>query len=116
MDLSQQKEQFSNTYVRAVVSAAGYSVYKPSVDDENDLRMEDFAIPRILIVVLVPNLLADWLQQSETELCMKHCGYWLSLRGMPDTRNTNHEIQIMLPFVYLETIYSQYQHYNPSCS
>ena len=149
MDLSQQKEQFSNTYVRAVASAAGYSVYKPSVDDEsvdlgiaakgrtgivrsprlelqlkctsvaalddcfvryplklknyNDLRMEDFAIPRILIVVLVPNLLADWLQQSETELCMKHCGYWLSLRGMPDTRNTNN-VTVRLPRNHLFTV------------
>ncbi|WP_242037834.1 DUF4365 domain-containing protein [Tolypothrix sp. FACHB-123] len=35
MDVNQQKEQFSNAYVRAVASIAGYSVYRPEVDDDN---------------------------------------------------------------------------------
>ncbi|MEP6520041.1 DUF4365 domain-containing protein [Microcoleus vaginatus] len=98
MDINQQKEQFSNVYLQAVTTVAGYSVYKPSVDDDsvdwgvcakggtgpiraprlelqlkstssdiqddnsicyplklknyNDLRMDNFALPRILVVVL----------------------------------------------------------------
>lgn len=105
MDISQQKEQFSNTYVRAIVSVAGYSTYRPEVDDDsvdigiaarggkgviisprlelqlkctqrdilydssvryqlnlknyNDLRVNAL-VPRILVVVLVPENLADW--------------------------------------------------------
>ena len=35
MDLSQQKEQFSIAYIRAVVSVAGYAVYRPEVDDDS---------------------------------------------------------------------------------
>ncbi len=35
MDPSQQKEQFSNAYLRAIAAAAGYNVYKPEVDDES---------------------------------------------------------------------------------
>lgn len=134
MDINQQKEQFSNTYLQAVVTVAGYSLYKPSVDDDSidwgitakggagriraprlelqlkstsrdildnkgiryplklknyeDLIWTDFAIPRILVVILIPENNLDWLKQSEEELCLRHCGYWLSLRGMPSTTNT----------------------------
>ena len=135
MEISQQKEQFSNAYLQAVTSVAGYSLYRPTVDDDsvdwgiaakgiigriraprlelqlkstsrdvmkdnvisyplklknyNDLRMIDFVIPRILIVVSLPDNLDEWVQQSEQELCMRYCGYWLSLRGMLETQNTS---------------------------
>ncbi len=35
MDIRQQKEQFSNTYLQAITTVAGYSLYKPSVDDDS---------------------------------------------------------------------------------
>ncbi len=35
MDHSQRKEQFSHAYVRAVASVAGFSVYRPDVDDDS---------------------------------------------------------------------------------
>ena len=141
MDISQQKEQFSNAYIRAIASVAGCSLYKPDVDDDSvdigiasrggtgpilsprlelqlkctsrdileesyiryplklknydDLRINTL-VPRILVVVVVPKNLTDWLQQSEDELCMKHCGYWISLRGMPTTANTTN-VTIELP-------------------
>jgi hypothetical protein len=44
-------------------------------------------VPRILVVVRVPEKLDDWLLQSEQELSLRHCGYWMSLRGMPDSTN-----------------------------
>jgi hypothetical protein len=62
----------------------------------NDLKMTDFAIPRILIVVLIPDNLANWLKQLEEELCLRHCGYWVSLRGLPETQNTDN-VTITLP-------------------
>lgn len=142
MDINQQKEQFSNVYLQAVTTVAGYSVYKPSVDDDSvdwgvaakgatgpiraprlelqlkstssdiqddksiryrlklknydDLRMDDFAIPRILVVVLIPKTPEDWLTQSETKLCIRGCGYWISLRGMPETPNTN-SVNVTIP-------------------
>jgi hypothetical protein len=142
VDINQQKEQFSNVYLQAVTTVAGYSVYKPSVDDDSvdwgvaakgatgpiraprlelqlkstssdiqddksiryrlklknydDLRMDDFAIPRILVVVLIPKTPEDWLTQSETKLCIRGCGYWISLRGMPETPNTN-SVNVTIP-------------------
>ncbi len=35
MDINQQKEQFSNIYLQAVTTVAGYSLYKPFVDDDS---------------------------------------------------------------------------------
>jgi hypothetical protein len=35
MDISQRKEQFSIAYVRAVASAAGFSISTPGVDDDS---------------------------------------------------------------------------------
>jgi len=142
MDINQQKEQFSNTYLQAVTTVAGYSLYKPSVDDDSvdwgiaakggtgrvraprlelqlkstsrdvqdnnsiryplklknydDLRMDNFAIPRILVVVLIPEKTADWLTQSDEKLCMRYCGYWTSLAGMPETSNTTN-VTVTLP-------------------
>lgn len=142
MHLSQQKEQFSGAYLRAVASAAGYTLYKPEVDDDsidwgiaargaegtprrphlemqlkcsardilhethvhfplevknyNDLRDPEVWVPRILMVVLVPDQTADWLQQTETEMVMRHCGYWVSLCGEPATTNTE-TITVRLP-------------------
>jgi len=35
MDINNQKEQFGIAYVRAIASVAGYSCYKPEVDDNS---------------------------------------------------------------------------------
>ena len=43
--------------------------------------------PLLLVVVLVPPNVEDWLQQTETELCLKRCAYWVSLRGQPQSTN-----------------------------
>lgn len=58
------------------------------VNNYNDLREVDLTVSRILVVVLVPPEITEWLSQSENELALKRCGYWVSLRGSPDTPNT----------------------------
>ena len=35
VEINQRKEQFSNAYLQAVASTAGYSLYKPVVDDDS---------------------------------------------------------------------------------
>ena len=61
--------------------------YSVKLKNYNDLRDESVMIPRILIVVLVPDSLLDWVNHSETELSLRRCGYWLSLRGMTTSAN-----------------------------
>jgi hypothetical protein len=53
----------------------------------NELRLKRVMVPRILVVVFVPTELNDWLKHSETELAMRRCAYWFSLRGMPVSTN-----------------------------
>jgi hypothetical protein len=142
MDINQQKEQFSNAYLRAVASVAGYTCYKPEPDTDSvdwgiaavggkgttrsprvemqlkctgrsvmdvecvrfplkiknydDLRAENYQVPRILIVVAVPQDIKEWLLHSEEELAMRHCGYWVSLRGHGASTNSE-TVTVALP-------------------
>lgn len=143
MELNDRKEQFSNAYLQAVASVAGFGLYKPVPDmgldwglsgygrngtpksprlevqlkctaaglpngndisfalkpkTYDDLRVgpEHLTVPRILVVVLVPNGIESWLEQSEEKLTMRRCGYWMSLRGMEEVENTS-SITVRLP-------------------
>lgn len=66
------------------------------IKNYNDLRGDDVHVPRILVVVFVPDTLDLWLEQSEERLLMKHCAYWLSLRDAPETTNTTN-VTVQLP-------------------
>jgi len=61
-----------------------FSIPKKNYDD---LRAETVN-PRILIVVILPDDEADWMSQSEEELTMRKCGYWVSLRGLGPSENS----------------------------
>jgi Domain of unknown function (DUF4365) len=53
-------------------------------------------VPRILVVVALPNNSDDWLSVTEAELSLRRCGYWLSLSGYPPTQNTT-SVTVKLP-------------------
>ena len=61
--------------------------YPLKLKNYNELRKSKILTLRLLIVVLSPDNLNNWVQQSETELCLRHCAYWMSLKGMPETSN-----------------------------
>ena len=65
------------------------------VKNYNDLRA-DTRTPRILIVLLMPDDVARWVAQSEEELCLRHCAYWLSLEDQPATANTS-SVTVQIP-------------------
>lgn len=58
-----------------------------SLKNYDDLR-RDVIVPRLLILVVLPNQEEEWLSHSEDELILRHCGYWHSLEGEPETENT----------------------------
>lgn len=134
MTLENQKEQFSQAYLRAVASVAGFSVSRPEVDDDSvdlaiycrgprgtvrsprlevqakctsspifsagelffdlkiknydDLRWTDLLVPRLLLVVVVPSELDQWLTQDQEQMVLRRCAYWTSLRGLEASANT----------------------------
>jgi len=57
--------------------------YRLSAKNYDELSCDDPFVPQLLIVVLVPDNVDEWLVQSEESLCLQRCGYWLSLRGYP---------------------------------
>jgi hypothetical protein len=59
-----------------------------SVVNYDDLRDPSPPVARILIVFVMPEDEILWLSQSPEELILRHCAYWLSLRGWPATTNT----------------------------
>lgn len=70
--------------------------FRRSAKNYDDLRPEDLLAPRLLIVVVVPERPDDWITQSEDQMALRHCGYWLSLRGMP-SRDDQETITVVLP-------------------
>jgi len=62
----------------------------------DELRITDLLVPRLLVVVHVPDSETEWLRHSEDELAMRRCGYWASLWGEPDTTNST-KVTVYLP-------------------
>lgn len=65
------------------------------VKNYNDLRAET-RTPRILIVLLMPPDVNDWLTQSADELCLRRCAYWLSLEGRGTVSNSS-SVTVTIP-------------------
>jgi hypothetical protein len=57
------------------------------IKNYDELRFGNYQVPRILVVVAVPDDIADWLLHSEEELALRNCGYWVSLRAMDQSDN-----------------------------
>lgn len=53
-----------------------------------DLLRGPTQVPRLLVVLALPEDAADWLHISSEELIMRRCAYWVSLAGAPETDNT----------------------------
>ena len=59
------------------------------IKNYDDLRADDPINPRLLIVLFMPRDDTKWLSQTREELCLRHCAYWMSLRGEPPSRNVS---------------------------
>jgi hypothetical protein len=55
----------------------------------DDLRKTKRLIPRILVLLEVPDVAVDWVQHNEHETVLRHCAFWCSISGLPETRNTS---------------------------
>lgn len=71
--------------------------FQLKIKNYNDLRSDAVMVPRILIVIRVPENLDESLRQSHDELVLKYCGHWLSLRGFaPSENDTGVTVQVPL--------------------
>jgi len=51
------------------------------------LRETAVGTPRILVVLVLPKDESLWVAQTEQELTLRHCAYWISLRGVAPSTN-----------------------------
>jgi hypothetical protein len=51
------------------------------------LRDPEILVPRILVVVRVPDNVSEWADATDDRLLIRRCGYRVSLRGMSETEN-----------------------------
>lgn len=79
-----------------------YVRYPLQVKNYEELRVSDRYPPLILIVVVVPDDVDDWLHQSEDELCLRRCGYWIFLADRAPTQNQE-TVTVRLPRVNVFT-------------
>lgn len=70
--------------------------FQLGIKNYNELQPTNFLIPRILIVVVMPPDIADWVDHDELRLVLRKCGYWISLRDYPATDNRS-SITLAIP-------------------
>jgi hypothetical protein len=85
---------------RAAVGAT-HLTYDLDVVNYDDLREQIGEGARPLVVLVLPADEAQWLSQSPQELVIRHCAYWLSLKGYPAaTATTTVRLPIPLANVF----------------
>ncbi len=67
-----------------------------SARNYNHLREANPNTQRFLIVYIMPVNEDMWLTQSDDELILRHCAYWVSLEGHPATKSTT-TVRISIP-------------------
>lgn len=71
-------------------------MYPLKVKNYNDLIITDILVARILVLVLLPTNIEEWLALSPTELILRRCAYWTSLRGLP-TSDNEYTVTVPIP-------------------
>lgn len=70
-----------------ISSDGNYIIYDLKVDTYNMLIREDQDTPAILVLYCMPRDEDEWLSIYENCTALRHCGYWMSLRGMDPLTN-----------------------------
>jgi hypothetical protein len=70
--------------------------YDLKMNNYDDLRITTEGCPRILVLLVLPKDESHWFSQTEEELVLRHCSYWISLRGYESSRNRK-TIRIHIP-------------------
>lgn len=71
-------------------------IYPLKRKNYDELKLTNLLVPRLLVVVHVPESEEEWLRHSEDELALRRCGYWVSLYGDPETTNQT-KVTVYLP-------------------
>jgi hypothetical protein len=57
------------------------------IKNYRDLIITDLSNPRILVLVVVPGQIDDWIEQGPERLLLRRCAHWASLLGLDESDN-----------------------------
>ena len=61
----------------------------------DDLILTDVLAPRILVLVMIPQDIEEWIASSVEQLVLRRCGYWVSLVGrLPSDNETSVTVSV----------------------
>ena len=66
----------------------GEIIYDLRAENYNRLTADD-GLPQVLILYAMPSDDGLWLSQSDDELCLRKCAYWVSLMGKTKSSNVS---------------------------
>jgi hypothetical protein len=86
------KVQLKATISQPAASNGFLSYNFRGIQQYDDLRSEALSVPRILVVLFLPDQHAQWITHSDTALSLHKCAYWVSLRGAPASQNETQQV------------------------
>lgn len=86
---SEFEVQLKSTYAKITIQEDGSVKYVLDAQNYNWLVNSNRMIPLILVVFHMHNDESLWLEQTQDWLKITKCAYWISLKGRPETNNTN---------------------------
>lgn len=81
--------QVKATYVFTEDNVQNCIIYDLDAGTYNMLIRGDLGMPIILVLYCMPRDENEWMSFQEDYTILKHCGYWISLRGFPEVPNTS---------------------------
>src|ERR1041385_5016620 len=67
--------------------------FRLGMENYNDLR-GDTHVPRLLVVLALPEKRSQWIEQTEDEMISRRCAYWVSLHGARDVSKSSITVYI----------------------
>lgn len=80
-----------------------YSYFFKGIERYDKLRDPGSPLPKLLIVLLLPDDPTQWLTLDENSLISRRCAYWVSLEGAPASDNQTGKT-IAIPRTQLLTV------------
>jgi hypothetical protein len=54
-------------------------------------------VPRILVVLLLPEVPRDWVSQGPKRMVVRYAAYYLSLCEMPERKDVKYKVSVNIP-------------------
>jgi hypothetical protein len=90
IDIQMKSRRVENTDTGNVIH------YDLNHKNYEDLILADLQAPRLLVLVLVPHDLGDWLKLSPEQLTLQRCAYWYSLANQSE-RDNKTTVRVHIP-------------------